>query len=121
MDLEQERLARSLGDGHRVIHGVAGSKTMIWLSVHFGRNSDKPILVLCYNDSLAAKLEQLITDRRLLGRIIVRHFHAWCLDQLRLHRVTLPADGPGFPGRLVRSVTQAVAEQRIQPHSTARC
>ena len=30
MDLQQEQLARSLGDGHRVIHGVAGSgKTMI--------------------------------------------------------------------------------------------
>jgi superfamily I DNA and RNA helicase len=30
MDLQQEHLARSLGDGHRVIHGVAGSgKTMI--------------------------------------------------------------------------------------------
>ena len=30
MDLQQEQLARSLGDGHRVIHGVAGSgKTLI--------------------------------------------------------------------------------------------
>ena len=30
MDLQQGKLARSLGDGHRVIHGVAGSgKNMI--------------------------------------------------------------------------------------------
>jgi hypothetical protein len=30
MDLQQEQMARSIGDGHRVIHGVAGSgKTMI--------------------------------------------------------------------------------------------
>ena len=30
MDLQQEKLARALGDGHRVIHGVAGSgKNMI--------------------------------------------------------------------------------------------
>lgn len=30
MDLQQEQLARSLGDGHRIIHGVAGSgKTLI--------------------------------------------------------------------------------------------
>ena len=30
MDLQQETLARSLGDGYRVIHGVAGSgKNMI--------------------------------------------------------------------------------------------
>lgn len=32
MDLQQEQLARSLGEGHRVIHGVAGSgKTLILL------------------------------------------------------------------------------------------
>jgi superfamily I DNA and RNA helicase len=30
MDVEQERLARGLGEGHRVIHGAVGSgKTMI--------------------------------------------------------------------------------------------
>ena len=30
MDRQQEQLARSMGEGHRVIHGVAGSgKTMI--------------------------------------------------------------------------------------------
>ena len=30
MDIQQEQLARSMGEGHRVIHGVAGSgKTMI--------------------------------------------------------------------------------------------
>ena len=30
MGLQQEQLARSMGEGHRVIHGVAGSgKTMI--------------------------------------------------------------------------------------------
>jgi superfamily I DNA and RNA helicase len=30
MDMEQEKLARNLGEGHRIIHGVAGSgKTLI--------------------------------------------------------------------------------------------
>jgi hypothetical protein len=116
MDLAQEQVARSLGEGHRVIHGVAGSgKTMIlaYRCTQLARQSDKPVLVLCYNDSLAAKLEQLISDRKLVGRIIVRPFHGWCLDQLRLHRIDRPKDGPGFPGKLVRAVTQAVSEQRI--------
>jgi UvrD-like helicase C-terminal domain/AAA domain/Nuclease-related domain len=116
MDLVQEQLARSLGDGHRVIHGVAGSgKTLIlaYRCSQLARHTDKPILVLCYNDSLAAKLEQLITDRKLVGRIIVRPFHGWCLDQLRLHRIHKPKEGPGFPGKLVRAVTQGVSEQRI--------
>ena len=116
MDLAQEQVARSLGEGHRVIHGVAGSgKTLIlaYRCAQLARYSDKPVLVLCYNDSLAAKLEQLITDRKLVGRIIVRPFHGWCLDQLRLHRIAKPEEGPGFPGKLVRAVTQAVNEQRI--------
>src|SRR5688500_10853005 len=65
MDLAQEQLARSLGEGHRVIHGVAGSgKTMIlgyraaWLAQALGQ----PILVLCFNVALAAKLRQIIAD-----------------------------------------------------------
>lgn len=56
MDLQQEQLARSLGDGHRVIHGVAGSgKTMILgyraevLAKAAGPGS-KPVLVLCTNE-----------------------------------------------------------------------
>jgi superfamily I DNA and RNA helicase len=59
MDLQQEQLARSLGDGHRVIHGVAGSgKTMIlgYRAEYLAKAStasSKPILVLCYNEPLA--------------------------------------------------------------------
>lgn len=116
MDLQQEQLARSLGDGHRVVHGVAGSgKTMIlaYRCAQLARRTDKPVLVLCYNDSLAAGLERLVMDHSLSDHIIVRHFHGWCLDQLHLHRIEPPAAGPGFPGRLVRAVTQAIAQQRI--------
>lgn len=116
MDLHQEKLARSLGEGHRVVHGVAGSgKTMIlaYRCSQLAKRTDKPVLVLCYNSTLAAKLTQLIHNNTFRGRVIVRHFHGWCLDQLRLHRLELPATGPGLPGRLVRAVTQAVSEQRI--------
>ena len=52
MDLQQEQLARSLGDGHRVIHGVAGSgKTMIlgYRAEFMAKVAVRPILVLCYN------------------------------------------------------------------------
>ena len=53
MDLQQEQLARSLGDGHRVIHGVAGSgKTMIlgYRAEYLAKAhtpASKPILILC--------------------------------------------------------------------------
>lgn len=95
MDLQQEQLARSLGDGHRVIHGVAGSgKTMIlgYRCLHLARSTQRPILVLCYNVTLAARLEQLIAARGLQSRVNVRNFHAWCNDMLRTYHVPKPPD-----------------------------
>jgi prolyl-tRNA editing enzyme YbaK/EbsC (Cys-tRNA(Pro) deacylase) len=49
MDLKQEQLARSMGEGHRIIHGVAGSgKTMIlgYRINYLAQALQKPILVL---------------------------------------------------------------------------
>ena len=92
MDLQQEQLACSLGDGHRVIHGVAGSgKTMIlgYRAEHLAQTQmqtqgpgSKPILVLCYNEPLAVKLAAGMAAKGLQDRIHVRHFHKWCRDQL---------------------------------------
>jgi superfamily I DNA and RNA helicase len=68
MDLQQEQLARSLGDGHRVIHGVAGSgKTMIlgYRAEYLARTSAKPILVLCFNKTLASVLAATMEKRGL--------------------------------------------------------
>jgi superfamily I DNA and RNA helicase len=86
MDLQQEQLARSLGEGHRVIHGVAGSgKTMIlgYRAEHLAKlPSAKPILVLCYNKPLAQKLEAMFAAKGLADRVHARNFHKWCRDQL---------------------------------------
>ena len=93
MDLQQERLARSLGEGHRVIHGVAGSgKTMIlaYRCQHLAQEITKPILILCFNVSLAARLRQLIQDKGLCDRVNVRHFHGWCIDQLKAYDISRP-------------------------------
>jgi len=80
MDLEQQALARSLGDGNRVIHGVAGSgKTLIlgYRCVHLANTFIKPVLVLCFNVTLAAKLREVIQINELSERVQVRHFHDW--------------------------------------------
>ncbi len=117
MDMEQERLARSLGEGHRVIHGVAGSgKTMIlgYRSVHLARTLEKPILVLCYNVSLAGRLEQLIAERGLQHRVSVKTFHAWCRHILVTYNVELPTEkGQAFYDCLVTSVIESVEKGRI--------
>ena len=95
MDLHQEQLARSLGSGHRIIHGVAGSgKTMIlgyraeYLAM--ASHADKPVLVLCYNKALAAKLESVFQTKGISDRVHARNFHKWCSDQLTAFGQTRP-------------------------------
>jgi hypothetical protein len=94
MDSQQEQLARSLGNEHRIIHGVAGSgKTMIlgFRAMQLARELGKPILVLCYNKTLAARLEQLIGERGLSEKVQVYNFHKWCRKMLVAYHVPLPS------------------------------
>lgn len=90
MDLEQEQLARGLGAGHRVIHGVAGSgKTLIlgYRSEVLAEILAKPILVLCFNITLAAKLRTHMKTKGITDKVHVYHFHDWCGQQLRTYHV----------------------------------
>jgi Nuclease-related domain/UvrD-like helicase C-terminal domain/AAA domain len=96
MDLQQEQLARSMGEGHRVIHGVAGSgKTLILgcRAEHLAKVCSKPILILCYNKSLAKRLEHWMRDKGVTDKVVVQGFHAWCYRQLMTYNVGLPRHG----------------------------
>lgn len=104
MDMQQEQLARSLGEGHRVIHGVAGSGKTLILGFRCERLAPvlaKPVLVLCYNAALAAKLQSVIKLKQLDQKVSVRTFHGWCYDQLRLYNVAMPPKGEQFFVQLV--------------------
>ena len=96
MDIQQEQLARSLGDGHRVIHGVAGSgKTMLlgYRAEHLAKAhtaASKPILMLCYNEPLAKQLARVMAAKGIADRVHAVHFHKWCRDQLVAFGQTLP-------------------------------
>lgn len=123
LDIQQEQLARSLGDGHRVVHGVAGSgKTLIlvYRCLHLVEQSSKPILVLCFNVSLAAKLRQMLHEKGISDRVAVRHFHGWCGEQLRIYRIPKPSSnefrGEAYVEELVQRVIRAV-EAGIIPGS----
>lgn len=117
MDMQQEQLARSFGEGHRVVHGVAGSgKTLIlgFRCWYLAQTQSKPILVLCYNMSLAAKLRAFIRDKGIAEQVQVYHFHDWCGQQLRSYHVdTIKGDAPVWE-RQVLSVIQGV-EQGLIP------
>lgn len=119
MDLQQEQLARSLGDGHRVIHGVAGSgKTMIlgYRAEYLAKaqtSSSKPILVLCFNEPLAVKLQAVFAAKGLQDRVHARHFHKWCYDQLKAYGQNVPPQGRNFADQLVDYVIRAVDRKQI--------
>ena len=116
MDIQQEQLARSMGEGYRVIHGVAGSgKTLIlgYRCLHLAQASSKPILVLCFNITLAARLRAFISSKGIDEQVQVYHFHDWCSQQLKTYHVNLiKSDRPVFE-RQVESVIQAVEKGRI--------
>ncbi|KAA0893999.1 DEAD/DEAH box helicase [Oryzomonas rubra] len=119
MDLQQEQLARSLGEGHRVIHGVAGSgKTLIlgFRAEYLAQVCSRPILILCYNKVLARRLEEWMESRGLGAKVQVRHFHKWCWDQLKTYHVRIPsncASEEDFSDELVDAVIRAVDSKHI--------
>ncbi|MFC5438014.1 3'-5' exonuclease [Rhodanobacter umsongensis] len=117
MDSQQEQLARSLGDEHRIIHGVAGSgKTMIlgFRAMQLARELSKPILVLCYNKTLAARLEQLIGERGLSEKVQVYNFHKWCRKMLVAYNEPLPpGNGKAFFEALPPAVIAGVDRGQI--------
>ena len=119
MDLQQEQLARSLGDGHRVIHGVAGSgKTMILgyraeYLAQASTPSSKPILILCFNEPLGVTLNSVMRTKGLDNKVHARHFHKWCRDQLVAFGQNIPAQGPQMFDEMVNNVIRAVDRKQI--------
>jgi len=97
MDLQQEQIARTLGEGHRVIHGVAGSgKTMILVfraqQLAAAARPDQPILVLCFNNALSKRIGTLLRERGVdENLVVVRTFHAWCQDMVRAYQLDAPS------------------------------
>ena len=116
MDMQQEQLARNLGSGHRVIHGVAGSgKTLIlaYRCQYLAMKSAKPILVMCFNVTLAAKLRAMMVSKGLGDKVQAVHFHDWCAEQLRQHGIGVMEGEDKIYERQVATVLQAVADGRI--------
>ena len=99
MDIKQEMIARNLGKGHRVIHGVAGSgKTLILLyrCLYLAEITERPILVLCFNIILANYLRECISGKKFSHKIHIHHFHEWCYNETRKHNIKINKEGIFF-------------------------
>lgn len=120
MDLQQEQVARTLGQGHRVIHGAAGSgKTMILIFraqfLAAAARADRPILVLCFNRTLATRIEALLRARGVDERVQVRTFHSWCQDMVRSYQLDAPQGlkGDAYFEALAQVLERAVESGRV--------
>jgi len=81
LDLKQENNARKIGEGHRIVYGVAGSgKTLILIArskwLH-DRDPNAKILLLCYNVVLSVYLKHALNG---YPRINVFHFDGWAIQ-----------------------------------------
>ena len=78
LDRKQENNARKIGEGHRIIYGVAGSgKTVLLIARAKWLHEQNPaakILLLCYNVVLSVYLKHVLED---YPRIDVFHFDGW--------------------------------------------
>jgi hypothetical protein len=113
MDMHQEQIARSLGAGHRIIRGVAGSgKTLIlaFRAEYLARAATKPVLILCYANGIAGRLEDAMQNRGVEHRVQVLTFHSWCYRMLRTYGIPAPTEReyPDYEKRLAASVSEVV-------------
>ncbi len=117
MDTHQEKIARNLGEGHRIVHGVAGSGKTLLLAfrcLHLEKlNMAKPILVLCYNRTLAAKLTEMLRERGAGDKVQVRHFHGWCKAMCDLYQLDLEKSDRPIWERQVEAVIAGAESGRV--------
>jgi superfamily I DNA/RNA helicase len=85
LDLRQERNARSLGEGHRIVYGVAGSgKTVILVSRArvIAEHHEKRALILCFNRALAEYFQRLFATT---PNVTCLNFHQWGAQRMGVH------------------------------------
>ncbi|NJK64665.1 MAG: AAA family ATPase, partial [Synechococcaceae cyanobacterium SM2_3_1] len=91
LDLRQENNARRIGDGHRIIFGVAGSgKTVLLIAkarLFATQQPESNLLMLCYNVSLASFLKQALRD---CPKVKVYHFDGWAKENRIVRREIAP-------------------------------
>ena len=80
LDIEQERIARSLGGGHRILYGVPGSgKTIILVArAKLLAEAGRSVLLLCYN---AALQHYLVEQLKGFDKVRVERFGQWAISQ----------------------------------------
>ena len=94
LSLDQEEIAKSLGEGPRLLRGIAGTgKTLIMLyraKLLAANNPNLQILILCWNTALGNYMHQVFTkfDIETQGTVMIKHFTDFARNLLNLRYVT---------------------------------
>ncbi len=123
LDLQQERHARQIGGGHRLVFGVAGSGKTVLLIARArllamgeqGEAEKKRVLVLCYNVVLAAYLRAALAD--CAPCVSVFHFDGWAARQGIVRDVPAGEDDESVGKRLLTALQAGRGDARC----TAPC
>ena len=90
LSTEQEDIAKSLGEGPRLLRGIAGTgKTLIMLyraKLTAANNEDARILVLCWNTALANYMRQAYDNIAIAAKdnVTIKHFSDFVQNDLRI-------------------------------------
>lgn len=103
LSLEQELIAKSLGEGPRLLRGLAGAgKTLIMLyraKMLAANNKTMRILVLCWNVSLGNYMRQIYDNLQIEaeGQVTIQHFSEFIRDLVKDRKGhDLDVDDPWF-------------------------
>jgi len=111
LDLKQENHARKIGEGHRIVYGVAGSgKTVLLIAkarLLSSQKSNDFILVLCFNVVFATYLKQALND---CANVTVLHFDAWAKNSQVTRKREESSESLGE--RLLRELIKGTSETR---------
>jgi hypothetical protein len=109
LDLRQERNAYSLGEGHRIVYGVAGSgKTVILIARArlVAQDQKKQVLMLCFNRALTEYFQRLLAQT---ANVTCLTFHQWG-SQRNGVRFNQAEDEEAFGERLLQRLRHAEGE-----------
>lgn len=115
IDRHQESIAKSLGDGHRVVRGVAGSGKTLILTYRAKLVAQalprKRYLVTCYTRTLASQLRAALQD---LPNVDVEHLDGLMSKAIRYARLRHPGFAKDPTGEQVAQAALQALEKSSQ-------
>lgn len=116
LDVQQEKAAKNLGDGHRILKGVAGSGKSVVLACRAKylrlTNPEWRILVVCFNISLLSSLKHHIFGSGHDEKITITHFHGLAKNLIKASlRKNMSESGEEYNERIGKLIIESLEKE----------